>query len=72
METEARRRHVSPTYLARVYAGLGEKDRALALLRQAFDEHSEHVLYLGITPFFDSLRSDKRYVDLLRGVGLTP
>ena len=61
LQTEARRRHVSPTYLARVYAGLGEKDRALALLRQAYEEHSEHVPYLSTTPFFDSLRSDPRF-----------
>jgi tetratricopeptide (TPR) repeat protein len=70
LETESRRRHVSPTYLARVYAGLGEKDRAIALLRQAYDEHSDHVLYLNTTPFFDSLRSDPRFVELLRRIGL--
>ena len=70
LEIEARRRHVSPIYPARVYAGLGEKDRALALLRQAYDERSDHVLYLNTTPFFKSLRSDPRFVELLRRAGL--
>jgi tetratricopeptide (TPR) repeat protein len=70
LETESRRRHVSPIYRARIHAGLGEKDRAIALLRQAYDERSDHVLYLNTTPFFDSLRSDPRFVELLRRIGL--
>jgi tetratricopeptide (TPR) repeat protein len=72
LETESRRRRVSPVYLARIYAGLGDKERALALLQQAYEERSDHLLSLSIDPVFDSLRSNPRFVELLRRVGLAP
>jgi TolB-like protein/Tfp pilus assembly protein PilF len=74
-ELEARRakqRYGSPVRIARVYAGLGEKDRAFELLNQAYEDHSDHLLVLGVDPSFDSLRSDRRFVDLLRRVKLEP
>jgi len=70
LEEQAGRRLVSPVSIARIYLGLGEKERALALLRQAYDEHSDHVLSLGIEPIYDPLRSDPRFIEMLRGIGL--
>jgi tetratricopeptide (TPR) repeat protein len=61
---------VSQVYLARVYAGLGDKERALDLLYQGYAERSDHLLVIGIDPDFDGLRSEPRFVDLLRRVGL--
>jgi tetratricopeptide (TPR) repeat protein len=66
----ARERRVSQVYLARVYAGMGDKKRALDLLYQGYAERSDHMLAIGIDPDFDSLRSEPRFVDLLRRVGL--
>jgi TolB-like protein/DNA-binding winged helix-turn-helix (wHTH) protein/Tfp pilus assembly protein PilF len=74
-ELEARRtkqRYGSPVRIARVYAGLGEKDRAFALLNQAYEDHSDHLLVLGVDPSFDHLRNDPRFVGLLRRVNLEP
>lgn len=59
-------------YMARAFARLGEKDRALHLLEKAYDEHSDHLVLLKVDPTFDSLRSDPRFIDLLRRVGFTP
>ena len=67
----AKRRYVSPVYIARVHAGLGDNAQALALLNQAFQQRSDQLTGLRVDPAFDHLRADPRFVDLLRRVGLT-
>jgi eukaryotic-like serine/threonine-protein kinase len=66
----ARRGYVSPVYIAKVHAGLGENAQALALLNQAFQQRSDQLTGLRVDPAFDHLRADPRFVDLLRRVGL--
>src|SRR5262249_44942330 len=63
LEREAQRRRVSPVDPARVYAGLGDKERALNLLYQGYAEHSDHMLGIGNDPAFDGLRSGPRFVE---------
>lgn len=53
-----------------VYVGLGEKDQAFQALDAAFQEHSTLLTYLRMDPRFDPLRSDPRFQELLRRVGL--
>jgi Flp pilus assembly protein TadD len=65
------KRYVSGYDLALVYVGLGEKDKALQALDQAFREHSAWMLHLKVDPRLDPLRSDPRFQDLLRRVGLS-
>jgi hypothetical protein len=66
-----------PGMLAHFYTILGETDRAFYWLQQAF-EHREMIgidggLYCMKTdPLFDPLRSDPRFSDLLRRMGLPP
>lgn len=72
LEGQAARRQVSPVYIAKIYAGLGDKDRAFEWLRRGYAERSDHLVSLRVDPAYDSLRSDPRFVDLLRGVGLAP
>jgi tetratricopeptide (TPR) repeat protein len=57
-------------YQLAIYAGLGEKDEAFRLLEKGYQERSARMLYLLIDPFWDNVRSDPRYVDLLRRIGL--
>ena len=56
--------------IALVYAGLGEKDEAFAWLEKAFVVRDKGLTYLKIDPCLDPLRSDSRFQDLVRRVGL--
>ncbi|HEV2861036.1 MAG TPA: winged helix-turn-helix domain-containing protein [Pyrinomonadaceae bacterium] len=59
-------------YVALVWAGLGERDRAFALLDEAYRERYPFLWQIRVLPEFDPLRSDPRYADLLRRMNLTP
>jgi TolB-like protein/Tfp pilus assembly protein PilF len=63
--------YVSPAELAILYAGLGDKEAALALLQRAYDEHDLQLKDLRIGLGYGSLRSDPRFQDLLRRIGLS-
>ena len=64
------RRYVTPAALACGYIGLGDKDQAFAWIEKAYRERSNFVTYLKVVPIVDSLRSDPRFSDLIRRVGL--
>jgi len=66
----AKQRYVADYSLALVYAGLGEKDQAFALLEKSYRDHTVDMLTLYYDPLIDNLRSDPRFTDLLRRVGL--
>jgi TolB-like protein/tRNA A-37 threonylcarbamoyl transferase component Bud32/lipoprotein NlpI len=59
-------------YIVIIYAALGEKDQAFEWLEKAFEGRSSLLVYLKVDPTFDSLRSDQRFQDLRRRVGLPP
>jgi len=56
--------------LASVYAGLDDKDQAFAWLEKAFMDHSHFLAILRLEASFESLKSDPRWNELLRRVGL--
>ena len=56
--------------VAGIYAGLGNKDEAFRLLEKAYAQHSASMPYLTVDPFWYGMRSDPRYADLLRRIGL--
>ena len=52
------------------YAKLGEKERAFEWLESAFAKRDPELSYLKINESFDNLKSDPRFTDLLRRIGL--
>ena len=62
--------YVSPAELAILYLGLGDKEGAFASLEKAYAAHDVQLQYLKVDAHFDSLRSDPRFVELMRKVGL--
>jgi serine/threonine-protein kinase len=56
---------VPPLRFAIVYAGLGEKAKAFEWLNRAYDDLDILLIYIKVNPFFDSLRNDARFVELL-------
>ena len=62
--------YVESYSLGTIYAGLGEKDEAFRLLEKAYDQHSPDIVFLAVDPFWYGMRSDPRYGDLLRRIGL--
>ena len=66
----AKRRYVDPADIGYQYARLGDKDQAFAWLEKAYAEKSGSIQALKIVPEMDSLRTDPRYIDLLKRMGL--
>jgi hypothetical protein len=54
---------------ALVYAGLGYADATFRWLEKAYDARTTRVHELA-SPYYDSLRSDPRYVNLMKRIGL--
>ena len=52
------------------YLGLGDNEQTFSWLERAYNEHSPILLYIKVHPFFDPLRGDPRFADLVRRVGL--
>jgi serine/threonine protein kinase/Flp pilus assembly protein TadD len=65
-------RYVSPYEIAVIHVGLGERDQAFEWLERAYREHSGWLSYLNVEFRLDPLRSDPRFADLVRRVGLPP
>ena len=68
--TLAKQREMSGSSIAPLYAALGDKDQAFAWMEKAYEARSLSILYLKVSPRFDDLRSDPRFADLVRRVGL--
>jgi TolB-like protein/Tfp pilus assembly protein PilF len=66
----SKRKIVPARDIAIIYTGLREKDQAFKWLRQACEERDGMIVYLKFDPIFKSLRTDPRFADLLRYVGL--
>ena len=56
--------------LAMMQAGLGNRDESLHWLERAYEQHSPGMVFLAVDPFWYGLRSQQRYLDLLRRMGL--
>jgi eukaryotic-like serine/threonine-protein kinase len=62
--------YVSPLDFARVYAQLGDTDRAFKYLEAAFADRSPGLVFLKVDPAWDPVRNDPRFATALARVGL--
>jgi serine/threonine protein kinase/TolB-like protein/Tfp pilus assembly protein PilF len=70
MKQMAASRHVSPYHFAIIHAALGNRDEAFEELEQSYRARSEALVWLKVDPRLDMLRTDPRFIDLQRRVGL--
>lgn len=66
----SKKRYVSPYNIALIYNGLGERDEALAWLEQGYEQRDVRMMFLKVEPKWNNLRSEPRFQDVLRRVGL--
>jgi len=64
--------YARPYGLAIIYAHLEENAKAFENLEHALAERDTQITELAIEPQFDPLRSDPRFADLERRIGLLP
>jgi serine/threonine protein kinase/Tfp pilus assembly protein PilF len=66
----SKRRYEDPALIGFIYAKAGHKDEAFAWLEKGFKEKSDGIQYVKTNHLADGLRSDPRYKDLVKRMGL--
>ena len=70
LEQKSHQLYVPRYQVAAVYVGLGEKQKAMECLQQAFSNREEIIAFLKVDPTWDSLRSESSFQSLLHRAGL--
>jgi TolB-like protein/Tfp pilus assembly protein PilF len=63
--------YVQPVWIAVIHIALSEDDQAFDWLQRAYQDRSVWLVYLKVDPYFSTVRSDPRFIDLLRRIGLS-
>ncbi len=58
--------YVPPYHIAIVYIGLDEREKALTWLEKAFSEQDPKIVFLKSDRFWNNLRSEPRFIDLMK------
>lgn len=66
LEERSRTTYVPPFLLSAIYLALGDRNRTLDLLEQAYREHDWGLVWMKVAPKLDPLRSEPRFTELLR------
>jgi hypothetical protein len=70
LQRRRQRHYVPAAAFVNAYLGIGDTDQVFFWLEQALKEKSNLMQWLGVDPMFDPLRSNPRFVELVRRVGL--
>ena len=62
--------YISAYNVALIYAGLDETENALSWLARAVEQHDLFLAWMNVEPMFDSIRSDARFAELVKRIGL--
>jgi serine/threonine-protein kinase len=68
LRERAARGYVSPYFIAVVYTGLGDRDRAFEMLEESYRDRHPGMILLKSDPRFDSLRGDPRFTRLIQRI----
>lgn len=64
--------YISSYGIAQIYADLGQKEEAFEWLNKTYHAHDNWLAYLNVDPHWDPIRSDPRFAELIKKVGLPP
>jgi len=70
LENLSSKRVISLYHFATIYAGLGDREKALEFLQRCLEHRNWELRSLTTDPFWDNLRDDPRFVELVKKVGL--
>ena len=70
LKQQSQQTYVSPHHIAIAYLGLNENDQALEWLERAYESREEILVFLEVDATWDKIRSDTRFQDLVRRLGL--
>ncbi len=66
----AKTKYLPPCQRAFIHIGLGEHEKALSLLEQAYEEKSWYLIFMNIEPWYNPIRNDPRFQQLSRNLNL--
>ena len=72
LKTKADQGYELSYLIAEVYAGLRDHEHAFEWLNKAYNQRDCQLTWLKLDPLIDELRSDPRFADLMRRIGLPP
>jgi len=67
----SKEKYVPAVYMMGIAAGLDDKDGAFHWLNQAVEDRCDYVVYLRQEPGLENLRSDPRFAEVMKGIGLS-
>src|SRR5579872_3666200 len=70
LKDRSARTYVQPVWISAILAALGRNDEAVQWLRMGLGDRSVWLIYLKADPIFDGLRTDPRFIDVVKQVGL--
>jgi pentatricopeptide repeat protein len=70
LKNRKKTKYVPAGAFVHAYLGLGDNEQAFVWLEEAYKEQSNILQFLKVHPYFDPLRADPRFADLVRRVGL--
>jgi len=67
---ESEETYIRPSAIAGLYFEIGDNEQGFKWLERGYQERDNSMAYLKVSPEFDSVRSDPRFINLLKNIGL--
>ena len=70
VEKRSAHQYVVPLDFSLIYAALGQRDEAFRWLRKAYEERAPLLIFINVAAWYDTVRDDPRFAELVRDLGL--